>query len=377
MWSRTHAPKPLVDPDKLQFCIENGLNVLLTGRHGVGKTSIVQRAFERAGKRLLVFSGATMDPWVDFVGVPRPLLRPDGSTVLELIRRAELADDAVDAIFIDEFNRAPSKVRNAAMEILQFKSVNGHRFSRLKAVWAAINPGEGTEYDTEELDPAQRDRFQIQLAVPYRPCPQYFTEKYGVVGKGALEWWDGLSDTAKNEVSPRRLDYAVAVVQYGGDVRDVLPDGSNPKKLLKLLKEGPIFDRLRDLLKANDRVGAKNLMQDPNTGSEALRHILGSKAASIFFLPLLDRERLASLMMNPQVLDTVVRYSENVPEFSDALMGLSSAAGNEALLKKAEQLARKHGVSFSSSVQPTLVSPLSPLNADQVAALDPYGRIAT
>jgi hypothetical protein len=81
-------------------------------------------------------------------------------------------------------------------------------------------------------------------------------------------------------------------------------------------------------------------------------------------------------MVNPQVLDTVVRYSENVPEFSDALMGLSAAAGNESLIKKAEQLARKHGVSFSNAVQPALVSPLSPLNADEVAALDPYGRIA-
>ena len=98
MWSRTHAPKPLIDSEKLRFCLNNNLNVLLTGGHGVDKTTVVQKVFEDAGMKLLLLSGATMDPWVDFVGVPRPITRGDGSTVLDLVRRPELADDAVDAM---------------------------------------------------------------------------------------------------------------------------------------------------------------------------------------------------------------------------------------------------------------------------------------
>ena len=41
---------------------------------------------------------------------------------------------------MDEFSRAHKKVRNAVMELIQFKSINGRKFKNLKIVWAAINP---------------------------------------------------------------------------------------------------------------------------------------------------------------------------------------------------------------------------------------------
>lgn len=377
MWSRTHSPVPLVDPERLRFWIDQRLNVLLQGRHGVGKTALVRGAFQAAGLNLLVFSGPTMDPWVDFVGVPRPVKRRDGTSVLELIQRPELADDQVDAIFIDEFNRAPAKVRNAAMEILQFQSVNGRRFERLRMVWAAVNPGETDEYDADRLDPAQLDRFHVRFEVPFRPCPAYFVGRYGCLGKAALEWWDGLGDETQAKVSPRRLDYAVQMILAGGQVRDVLPHEANARKLLQLLEDGPVFDRLKQMLKAGDREGARQLMQDPNSGSQALRHVVGSKAASVFFLPLLDRERLMALLDNPGVLDTVVKYSDNVPEFRDALEALQAGQGNRTILVQAGTLAKKHGVSFKPDGAPRLVNPVQPLEEKDLMELDPYGRVAS
>ena len=375
MWTRTHAPKPLVDAERLQFYIEQGLNVLLTGSHGVGKTSLVRQAFEKAGKTLLVFSGPTMDPWVDFVGVPRPVQRQDGSTVLELIRRPELADDQVDAIFIDEFNRAPAKVRNAAMEVLQFGSVNGHRFNRLKCVWAAINPAEDDTYDTERLDPAQEDRFHARIDVPSRPCPAYFISKYASRGKAALEWWDSLGEEAKKKVSPRRLEYALDVISLGGPVRDVLPHEANVQSLLKLVDEGPLFDSLKELLKNGDKEAARKLMQDPNSGSQAIRHVIGSKAAALHFLPLLDTERLMALLPNTAVLETVVRYSNNVQEFQDVLQSLLSAAGSQDLIKRAEAFGKKFGVEVGLRTQPSLVGHISPLDPKELQEMDPYGRL--
>lgn len=375
MWSRTHSPKPLVDPQKLQFCIEQGLNVLFTGAHGVGKTSVIRKAFEKAGKNLLIFSGPTMDPWVDFVGVPRPVVRDDGSTVLELIRRSELADDLVDAIFIDEFNRAPAKVRNAAMEILQFGSVNGHRFKRLRSVWAALNPSDDDTYDTERLDPAQEDRFHMRLDIPFRPCPVYFIEKYASKGKAALEWWDGLGDEAKKKISPRRLDYALEVIALNGPVRDVLPVEANVQSLLKLMEEGPLFDQLKDLLKSGDREAAKRLMQDPNSGTQALKHVIGSKVAALFFLPLLDPERLMSLMVNTAVLETVVKYSNNIPEFHETVRALLAGEGSKDLIKRAEAFCKKFGVDPSTKFQPSLVTHMTPLKPEELQELDPYGRL--
>src|SRR3569832_1961300 len=113
---------------KLDFWAINDYNVIFEGHHGTGKTALVKEVFNKAfgehGVDWLYFSAATMDAWVDFVGVPREVLDEDGARYLDLIRPRALAKDTVKAIFFDEFNRAPAKTRNAVMELLQFKSIN-------------------------------------------------------------------------------------------------------------------------------------------------------------------------------------------------------------------------------------------------------------
>ncbi len=374
MWSRTHSPIPLVDPEKLQFCIQNGLNVLLEGKHGVGKTTLVKKAFERAGLNLLIFSGPTMDPWVDFVGVPRPIKRKDGKTVLELVKRPEFADDRVDAIFIDEFNRAPSKVRSAALELLQFRSVNGQRFERLKSVWAAINPAKD-EYDAEQLDPAQLDRFHVKIEVPYKPCPNFFITQFGGAGKAALEWWDLQGAEAQAKVSPRRLEYAVRIALIDGPVREVLPPEANVGQFLRMLQDGPFFGKLGELVANRDLEGARKVLNDPKTGSLALKHVLGSETATVFFLPLLDSEKLMSLLNNVKVLETVVKHSDSVPEFRNAVVLALHGDEKSTLFKMTRALVRRYKVSATTDSEPVLAVE-EELDSKRVAAMDPYGRVA-
>jgi hypothetical protein len=377
MWTQSHSLLPLVDPAKLQFCIRNKLNVLLKGRHGVGKTALVRQAFEKAGLSLLVFSGPTMDPWVDFVGVPRPVKRKDGKTVLQLVRREEFEDDAVDAVFFDEFNRAPAKVRNAAMELLQFQSVNGHRFERLKTVWAAINPFDD-DYDTERLDPAQLDRFHVHIEVPSRPCAHYFVGKYGAMGRGALEWWDQQSAEAQKGVSPRRLEYAIEAAIVDGPLRDILPPQANIAAFVKVMEQGPVFHELKDLLARGDKAGARALLSDPLKGSQALAHVVNSKAARLFFLPLVSAETLMSLLVNRTVLETVVEFSVNIPEFYNALVALLGTDQQNVPLKKlATSLAKKHGVSIRHDASPVLLSTAGDVTSAEIAKIDPYGRLSS
>ena len=97
-------------PTNFDFWINNDLNVLLRGKHGVGKTAMVIDAFERNGLKYKYFSAATMDPWVDFIGVPKEKTNGNGESYLDLVRPKEFQDDEVEAIFMDEFSRAHKKV---------------------------------------------------------------------------------------------------------------------------------------------------------------------------------------------------------------------------------------------------------------------------
>lgn len=373
MWTRNYSSPALVCPETLRFCLRERLNVLLEGPAGVGKTAVVVKAFQEEGLKLLVLSGATMDPWVDFVGVPRPVARPDGSHVLDLVRRPELVDDSVDAVFIDEFNRAPAKARNAAMELIQFKSVNGQALSRLSMVWAAINPDDDL-YDVERLDPAQQDRFHVRLKVPYRPCPRYFMETYGSAGKAALEWWDAQGESTRKSVSPRRLEYALQIALKGGPVRHVLPQGANVHAFLSMLDEGPVFDQLKTLRSTGNVAAARDLLADPIKGSLALQQIVKSRVACLFFLPLLPIERLVGLLDEARVREWVVLHAGQVPEFHNALLTALACPEKTPLQQKILATLKRHDVNLAKS--PSLLPKQEPPSEAEIASMDPYGRLA-
>lgn len=199
----------------LKHAAENGFNVLLEGHHGVGKTAMVKEVFDTLGWNWKYFSASTIDPHTDLVGIP---FKGD-SGQMELLRPANIDFENLEAIFLDEYNRAPKKVRNAVMELIQFGSINGKRFPNLKVVWAAINPDEDDDfsYDVERLDEAQRDRFHIWLPVPNNPCPFFFKKNYGSTGTLAVKWWQAQTNEIKQIISPRRLEAGVRVFLSKGD----------------------------------------------------------------------------------------------------------------------------------------------------------------
>lgn len=255
--------------DNLELYLKNDQNVALIGRHGVGKTAIVKKIFDKHfGNDWLYLSGATMDPFIDLVGVPLKAEDENGNPYLEFIRPKQLQNDQVKAIFCDEYNRAPKKVRNALLEVIQFKSIQGHKFNNLRMVWTSINPDEDRDYDVEPLDPAQKDRFQIHIELPYLLDADYFTDKYGKdLAESAVEWWNELDKEIRYQVSPRRLDYAIQVYKMKGAINDVLPKSCNIKKLLDNLKLGSIATRVDKLMKEKDASVLKKNIMEPNVSS--------------------------------------------------------------------------------------------------------------
>lgn len=208
---------------ELAFWIEQKYNVLFIGNHGIGKTTLVSKAFSDAGLDFKYFSAPTMDPWVDFIGVPKELSDEKGE-YLGLVKPKEFRDDKYQALFFDEYNRAPLKVQNAVMELIQFKSINGANFENLQMIWAAINDSDsGTSFNVNELDYAQLDRFHIIVKLPSEPQKKFFEDGHGELGTIICDWWQGLSKENKEFVSPRRLDYVLDIFKKGGDISLALP----------------------------------------------------------------------------------------------------------------------------------------------------------
>lgn len=351
--------------NKLSFWIKNNLNVLFIGKHGVGKTAMVTQAFQENGLNWRYFSASTMDPWVDFVGVPkeksegrfnadqfeviRELVNIDRTLALEwieknwhlsgdaaekivdsvanrrqfnyleLVRPKTFATGEVEALFFDEFNRSPKKVRNAVMELLQFKSINGEKFPNLKIVWAAVNPDDDEEqnYDVEKLDPAQQDRYHIITTIPYTPNTDWFRQKFGRrLADSAISWWKELPTELQNQVSPRRLEYALNMYKIHGDIRDVIPAEAGVSKLANALNTGPIADRLTELMENNAIAEARTFLTNENNFAAAMKIVPESETLTNFFVPLVSKEKISSLMAeNAKIRKHIITNADKIPVF--------------------------------------------------------------
>jgi len=259
----------IVNKKRLKQYLEAEQNVLFRGAHGIGKTAIVKEIFAEGGGKWKYFSASTMDPWVDFVGVPKVITDLSGNHSLELVRPTEFDD--VEYLFFDEFNRAPDKVLNATMELIQFKSINGHKLKRLKVIWAAINPEDDADtYKVNHLDPAHLDRFQVHIDLPYDVDVDYFKGKYPTLWKAFVDWWKDLPEDVKKEVSPRRLDYAATAYQKDFRLEDFLPFKSNVKKLRDMLKSIPFAEELSQIKNGTE---AHSFLKNPNNTLQLLKMV--------------------------------------------------------------------------------------------------------
>jgi MoxR-like ATPase len=329
--------------EKLDFWIRNNLNVLLIGHYGAGKTTRILDAFKRHKLKFKYFSASTMDPWCDFIGVPKVMTDERGA-YLDYILPRDFRDDTIEAIYMDEFNRSHKKVRNAVMELLQFKSMNGRPFNNLRMIWASINPEDEGDYQVDALDKGQKDRFQVQVGVPYEPKLEYFTNKFDHrQAKVAVNWWESLSDEQKMEVSPRRLEYALQVFNMpGGDIKDVLPHSSGPSKLSSLLKTGPIDERLKDLFKANDLEAAKKYLQVENNYAAAAKYLCGiipdnvdENNWKLFFLQAISIEKLASMMAtNEAAYRFIIANVDSVPLFTRMVRDALTTNTDKVLVRR-------------------------------------------
>lgn len=318
---------------KLGQWIDAGFNVMLCGRHGVGKTTIIADVLNSRKLKWKYFSASTLDPWVDFIGIPKE--RADektGQPYIDLVRPRDFANDEVEVVVIDEFNRAHKKVTNAIMELIQFKSINGNKYENLRLIIAAINPpGEG-KYDVEEMDDAVKDRFQVFYNVPYEVDIKFFIKKFGENGQKACDWWNGLDskNDLKNRllISPRRLEYILEAYNNNIELRDLVPKEISVDSLVKAIGTNKTLQTLKEMYDDKDVKKARKWLSNPNNYAIASPIIITNPDYSGFFLPLISKEDLSILYQNSALVRKVVLNRLDIyEEFVESLIEGGAISG--------------------------------------------------
>lgn len=137
------------------------------GKHGIGKTQVVEQVAEKLGYGFRNIRLSQIDP-TELIGFPKTkstVLKFDDGTQEEI----EYLDynppkwyvDAMRGkyiIFLDELNRAKRDVLQAAFELVNERRLNGRQLPDDVLIVVACNPP-SPKYDTIEFDEALTDRF--------------------------------------------------------------------------------------------------------------------------------------------------------------------------------------------------------------------------
>ena len=230
-------------------------NIMLTGKHGIGKSQILEKFFTARGERVVIlFLGQMSDPG-DLIGLPR-LDETTGKTLF-MPPYWFPTDGKPVVLFLDELNRARPEVLQTIMDLTLNRTLAGRKLPEGSRVISAVNDGE--EYQLTDLDPALVSRFNIY---EFKPTAQ--------------EW---LLWAAKTGLDSRVIDFI----------------SENPEML-----DGAAFTREdQGLEKSPDRRGWERVSKVLQTNEvtpllkTVIAGIIGMPAASKFFAAI-NQKRLPS-----------------------------------------------------------------------------------
>jgi len=140
-------------------------NILLVGRHGIGKSEILTRYFEHQGQKVVtLFLGQMADPG-DLIGLPTSVGEKQQEARTQFIPPFWWPrEESPIVLFLDELNRARPELLQTVMDLVLNRTLAGKKLPAGSRVIAAINDGD--EYQLTHLDPALVSRFNI-----YQFCP--------------------------------------------------------------------------------------------------------------------------------------------------------------------------------------------------------------
>ena len=174
-----------VDPivsTKLQVLLESGLNILLDGPQGCGKTVLARAIAEQLGLEFVFFNCGAVVEATDFLATLQVRATDSGQPVTDFIP-TDLLTSLIQAIetptaqylvFLDEFNRCPEHARNVLMPALDttrrlFNPIENTFLNIPDNVQFIAAVNRGNQFSgTFGIDAAQLDRF-APLQMDYLP----------------------------------------------------------------------------------------------------------------------------------------------------------------------------------------------------------------
>lgn len=132
-------------------------NIMLAGRHGIGKSEILTEYFSKSGMKVIaLFLGQMSDPG-DLIGLPN---KDEKTSKTEFMPPYWFPVDGKPIVlFLDELNRARPEVLQTIMDLALNRKLAGKNLPKGSRIIAAVNEGE--EYQLTDLDPALVSRFNI------------------------------------------------------------------------------------------------------------------------------------------------------------------------------------------------------------------------
>ena len=154
-----------IDSTQLKFILENtpaAQNIMLVGRHGIGKSRILEDFFADRGEKVVtLFLGQMSDPG-DLIGLPH--LDEKTSRTEFMLPYWFPTDGRPVVLFLDELNRARPEVLQTVMDLTLNRKLAGKSLPEGSRIISAVNGG--SEYQLTDLDPALVSRFNIYEFAP-------------------------------------------------------------------------------------------------------------------------------------------------------------------------------------------------------------------
>jgi MoxR-like ATPase len=273
MSNRTHFLRQLgvygydqVEPIVLAALISED-PLLLIGRHGTGKTFLLNSLSEALGLEHRHYN-ASLISFDDLVGFPFP--DKDGLSIRFIETPATVW--GAESVLVDELSRCKPEHQNRLFSLIHERRIQGMSLPKLRFRWAAMNPaGEENGYlGAEPLDPALADRFALIVTVAD---------------------WSDLGPEEKAGVADPRGEGAIS--RDGGQLRGFLEE--RLPHFQESLRQPPAHT-LGYAVAVSTALGDAGVRLSPRRTRQLARNLLAASAVSD-----LPRERLFRLVLRSSI----------------------------------------------------------------------------